>query len=158
MSILSALAKAYERLPDTKRPPYGFSAQKIGFLIALNEDGTPAGKPRDLRTISGKKLTPPLMQVPQPVKRTAGIAPNFLWDKTSYVLGVTAGDGKRLSREHEAFLNYHLNALSETEALMQDLKRWQSFSNGGYRNGSQLWPGRRRLKTRMWFSRWKVNV
>ena len=115
MSILTALAKAYGRLPDTKRPPYGFSAQKIGFLIALNEDGTPAGKPRDLRTVSGKKLTPPLMQVPQPIKRTSGIAPNFLWDKTSYVLGVTAGDNKRLSKEHEAFLNYHLDALSETE-------------------------------------------
>ena len=129
MSILSALAKAYKRLPDTNRPPYGFSAQKIGFLIALNEDGTPAGKPRDLRTAAGKKLTSPLMQVPQPVIRTAGIAPNFLWDRTSYVLGVTAGDGKRLSREHEAFLNYHLDALSETEdagleALTKFLEWW----------------------------------
>lgn len=127
MSFLAALTKAYERLPD--KPAYGFSAQKIGFLISLNEDGTTAGKPRDLRVVAGKKLTPPLMLVPQPIKRTVNIEPNFLWDKTSYVLGVTAGDGKRLAEEHAAFVKYHLDALSGTEdaglkALAQFLKWW----------------------------------
>ena len=130
MSILAALTRAYERLPDDK-PPYGFSAQKIGYLIALNEDGTPAGKPWDLRVATGKKLTPPLMQVPQPFKRTAGVVPNFLWDKTSYVLGVTAGDGKRLAREHAAFVTYHLDTLSGSEdaglkALVRFLTWWTS--------------------------------
>lgn len=112
MSILAALEKAYERLPE--KPSYGFSMQKIGFLISLGDDGRPAGKPRDLRMPNKSKMTPRLMRVPQPVKRTAGIAPNFLWDKTSYVLGVTGSDGKRLGREHEAFLQYHRDALSET--------------------------------------------
>ena len=127
MSILAALTKAYERLPD--KPAYGFSSQKIGFLISLNKDGAPAGKPRDLRVVAGNKPTPPLMLVPQPIKRTAGIAPNFLWDKTSYVLGVTAGDGKRLAKEHAAFVKYHLDALSGTKdaglkALAQFLEWW----------------------------------
>ena len=55
----------------------------------------------------GKKKTPKPMPVPQPAKRTSGVAPNFLWDKTSYVLGVTAGEGKRTAEEHAAFVARH---------------------------------------------------
>ena len=69
------------------------------------------------------------MLVPQPVKRTAGIAPNFLWDKTSYVLGVTAGDGRRTTEEHAAFIERHEVALAGTDdvglmALLLFLRRW----------------------------------
>ena len=112
MSILAALAKAYERLDGAS--PFGYSQEKIGFLISLNEDGSVANV-TDLRAGEGKKKQPPLMQVPQPTKRTAGIAPNFLWDKTSYVLGVTAGEGRRVEEEHAAFKKRHLEALAETE-------------------------------------------
>ena len=51
------------------------------------------------------------MSVPQAVKRTSGVAPNFLWDKTAYVLGVTAGEGKRTAEEHAAFVKRHREAL-----------------------------------------------
>ena len=40
MNILASLAKAYERLPEAS--VFGFSMQKIGFLISLNADGTVA--------------------------------------------------------------------------------------------------------------------
>ena len=43
MSILASLAKAYDRLSDA--PPFGFSSEKIGFLIPLNEDGSVAHPP-----------------------------------------------------------------------------------------------------------------
>lgn len=127
MSILAALAKAYERLPDA--PPFGFSAEKIGFLISLNPDGSVASV-TDLRTGAGNKKTAPLMQVPQAVKRTVGIASNFLWDKTSYVLGVTAGEGKRVADEHAAFVKRHLEALAGQEdeglkALWLFLSTWK---------------------------------
>src|SRR5690606_3440516 len=88
MSILASLARAYDRLPDVPQP--GYSTEKIGFLISLNDDGTVAAV-ADLRQGDGRKKVPRMMQVPQPVKRTAAVAPNTLWDKTSYVLGVTAG-------------------------------------------------------------------
>jgi CRISPR-associated protein Csd1 len=52
-----------------------------------------------------------MMQVPRPAKRTAGIAPNFLWDKTAYALGVTAGEGKRTAQEHAAFIRYHRDTI-----------------------------------------------
>ncbi len=127
MSILASLAKAYERLPDA--PPFGFSAEKIGFIISLNLDGSVASV-TDLRTGAGNKKIAALMQVPQAIKRASGIAPNFLWDKTAYVLGVTAGEGKRVSDEHAAFVKRHLEALAGQEdeglkALSLFLTNWK---------------------------------
>lgn len=126
MSILASLVRAYDRLEDA--PPFGFSSEKIGFLISLGDDGAIA-HPVDLRTGEGKKKTAPQMFVPAPAKRTAGIAPNFLWDKTSYVLGVTAAEGKRTAGEHAAFLKRHFDALAGAgdaglNALLQFLKSW----------------------------------
>lgn len=127
MSILSSLVRAYERLEDA--PPFGYSFQNIGFVISLRENGTVAGI-HDWRQLDGKKLRPRAMLVPQPVKRTAGIAPNFLWDKTSYVLGITAGDGKRTADEHRAFVDRHIKAIGETDdaglrALVLFLQGWR---------------------------------
>lgn len=126
MSILASLARAYERLPDA--PPFGFSSEKIGFLISLQADGSVASV-TDLRHGDGKRKQPRMMDVPQPVKRTAGIAPNFLWDKTSYVLGVTAGEGKRTAEEHGEFVKRHVEALAGSEdeglkALELFLRQW----------------------------------
>jgi len=82
MSLLASLTRAYDRMADRKGvPPYGYTSEKIGFLISLNEDGTPACAPIDLREGDGKKLAPPLMRVPQPEKRTSGIAPIFFGTK-----------------------------------------------------------------------------
>ncbi|MBT3070301.1 type I-C CRISPR-associated protein Cas8c/Csd1 [Rhodomicrobium sp. Az07] len=126
MSILASLAKAYQRLPDA--PPFGFSSEKIGFLISLNEDGTVACPPVDLRQ-NDKKRTPRQMFVPQAIKRTSGVAANFLWDKTAYVLGVTAAEGKSPTREHAAFVERHLRDLESAtdaglKALIIFLKTW----------------------------------
>lgn len=126
MSILASLVRAYDRLPYA--PAIGYSAEKIGFLVSLNRDGTVAHV-IDLREGEGKKKSPRAMLVPQATKRTVAIAPNFLWDKTSYVLGVTAGEGKRLADEHAAFVQRHLEALDEQtdeglRALAQFLKNW----------------------------------
>jgi CRISPR-associated protein Csd1 len=128
-SPLASLVRAYDRMAERGEvPPFGYSMEKIGFVISLNEDGTPAGI-ADLRSSDGRKRLPRPMEVPQPEKRTAGIAPNFLWDKTSYVLGVTAGEGKRLADEHAAFVKHHNDTLSGTDdtglrALLAFLALW----------------------------------
>jgi CRISPR-associated protein Csd1 len=138
MSILASLAKAYERIKDA--PPFGYSTEKIGFVISLNDDGAVVSV-TDLRSEDNKK-SPRMMQVPQPVKRTVAIAPNFLWDKTSYVLGVTAEDFDkldedkrqkkvgRLADEHAAFVKRHLDALADSDdrglkALRLFLQSWR---------------------------------
>lgn len=92
--ILQSLACYYQRLAtqtdsktdQPKVPSYGFSEEKIGWILVLSVDG-------DLLEVisnfsSDKKPLPKLMSVPRPEKRTSGVKPNFLWDKTAYVLGV----------------------------------------------------------------------
>lgn len=129
MSLLASLVRAYDRLPDA--PPYGFSSEKIGFCVVLNVDGSVA-EVADLRD-TDKKRSPRMLLVPQAVKRTAGIAPNFLWDKSAYVLGVTAGEGKRTAEEHARFRDRHLEGLAEAEdaglvALRRFLESWEPAS------------------------------
>ncbi len=126
MSILAALVRAYDRLPDA--PPFGYSMEKIGFVIGLNEDGSVASV-TDLRVPSGKKMQLKPFLVPQPIKRASNIAPNFLWDKTSYALGVKLEDGDRTIREHAAFRERHEKELCGTEdpglnAFLLFLRRW----------------------------------
>lgn len=112
MSVLEALARAYGRLPDA--PPMGYAQERIGLLVSLRPDGSVANM-TDLRDTRGRKRQARAMLVPQPVKRTVAIAPNFLWDKTSYALGRTAGDGKRTAQEHEAFRSRHAEWLEGTQ-------------------------------------------
>jgi CRISPR-associated protein Csd1 len=115
LSALASLVRAYDRLPERgEAPAFGYSVGKVGFLIPLNEDGSLAGPPIDLREGEGKRRTPRALLVPQPTKRTSGIAPNFLWDKTSYALRVTAGGGRRTIDEHAAFLARHRQDLVGT--------------------------------------------
>ncbi|MDD3287569.1 MAG: type I-C CRISPR-associated protein Cas8c/Csd1 [Alphaproteobacteria bacterium] len=131
MTILASLNNAYYRLAKRdKVPAFGFSTEKVSFVISLNSDGSIAGPPRDIRDTSGKKPTPKLLPLPQPAKRSSGIKPNFLWDKTSYVLGITAGSGNRTQEEHKAFIDFHNTALKDTQdkglkAFLLFLQKWK---------------------------------
>lgn len=142
MSVLASLVRAYDRMATRHEvPPFGYSQEKIGFLISLNADGTLAGPPIDLRQSEGRKRTAPPIPVPQPVKRTSGVAPNFLWDKSAYVLGVTAGEGKRTAAEHAAFKSAHRAWLAETsdeglKAFLLFIEAWTSeqFAGRGWQD------------------------
>lgn len=128
MSVLAALARAYERLPDA--PPLGYAPVRIGALVSLRPDGSVASI-TDLRDTIGRKRQAPEMLVPQPAKRTVAIAPNFLWDKTAYALGLTGGEGKRTAQEHDAFKARHAEWLEGTKdeglrAFHAFLDRWDS--------------------------------
>lgn len=148
MTMLASLVRAYERMSDA--PPFGFAMAKVSFCIVLRPDGAVA-EVIDLRD-TDKKRSPMQLPVPQPAKRTVGIDPNFLWDKSSYVLGRTSekdiapqdGDtsdqaatrakdrAKRLTRvadEHAAFRSKHAEWLQEAQdegliALSRFLTDW----------------------------------
>lgn len=132
MSALASLVRAYDRMATRGEiPPYGYSQEMISFVIPLNPDGSVAHAPIDLRRTEGKRKMASLMAVPQPSKRTSGIEPNFLWDKSAYVLGVTAGEGKRTSLEHEAFIVRHRERLASStddglHALLRFLDGWSA--------------------------------
>lgn len=127
MTILQALDRYYDRLDDAVRP--GWSREKFGWCVVIDAGGELTGPPLDLSDNTGKKSRPKLYVVPAGAKRTAGIAPNFLWDKTSYVLGRTGGEGKRTEQEHAAFVALHRERLAGSEdeglvALLRFLDRW----------------------------------
>lgn len=130
--ILQTLHQHYHRLlkrGEEGLPLYGYSQEKISHCLLLSAEGEVTGVVPLLDT-SGKKPLPRSLSVPQPERRTVAIAPNFLWDKTSYVLGVSA-TSKRADKEHAAFKQFHLDHLrDETDeglrALSRFLERWAS--------------------------------
>ena len=90
MTILSALTRLYDRMEaDGAAAPPGFSTEKISFALVIDADGRPV-RLADKRSLAGKKPAPVQVRVPAAVKRASGIKPNLFWDKTAYVLGVTA--------------------------------------------------------------------
>jgi CRISPR-associated protein Csd1 len=138
MSILASLAKAYERIPQA--PPFGYSSERISFVISLNEDGS-VSSVTDVRATEGKKRTPRMMQVPASSKRP-GITPKpfFLWDNTAFVLGVTATEGKDAETRRAAFRDFHLRVLQAADdpglqAVRDFLAAWSPN-----RFAPPLWP------------------
>ncbi len=115
MTILQALDSYYGRMAQRGEvAARGFSREKISFAIVLREDGEPVDV-HDLRQPSGRKLVPRLLEVPARPTRTSGIAPNLLWDKTSYALGRTSGRDHRTAKEHETFKEINLSFVDESD-------------------------------------------
>lgn len=128
--ILQALNRYYQRLIEQKAEdvaPAGCSPEKISFEILLTPDGEVA-QVNDIRDTSRKKPLPRMLNVPRAEKRTVDIKPNLLWDKTSYVLGVS-NTSKRADKEHEAFVELHETVLAGEDdpglqALLSFLRGW----------------------------------
>jgi len=141
MNALATLVDAYDRMAARGEvPPFGYSQEKIGFLIPLNPDGTVAHEPIDLRQGEGKKKTPRLMAVPASFKRP-GVTPKsfFLWDNTAFALGVTSSEGKDGETRLKAFKDRHRRDLVENQdeglrALLEFIDRWtpEQFAQLGW--------------------------
>ncbi|MGR4862235.1 type I-C CRISPR-associated protein Cas8c/Csd1 [Caulobacter sp. LARHSG274] len=111
---LAALAARYDRLAARGEAPVpGFAPAQIAFVLVFDREGRVVAV-HDERTGDGKKKRPKVVEAPQPPKRTVGVVSGLLWDKTSYVLGVTRPDldadesrqakaAVRTAKEHEAF-------------------------------------------------------
>lgn len=100
--ILQALTRYYEdllRRGEIAAP--GWSPAKISFALCLDKDGQVTQiiniqQPSE----KGKTLIPQTIEkLPAPVKRTVGIASNFLWDNSSYMLGVDQKGKPERSRD-----------------------------------------------------------
>jgi len=106
--ILQALNTYYLRKAaesDSTIPIPGTSEEKISYALVLSE----LGELIDIEPLlvpSGKKLVPSRLIVPAAVKRSNGISANFLWDTTTYVLGVDERDNQeRTASCHQAFID-----------------------------------------------------
>ena len=101
--ILQALTRYYENLlAQGKIDAPGWAPAKISFALYLDENGeltqvvpTMEEVPKGKKTI----LQPQVMALPAAVKRTVGIAANFLWDNSSYLLGIDQKGKPERSRD-----------------------------------------------------------
>lgn len=131
--ILQALNDYYERKaaePGSEMPPYGFGVQKISFCLVLSESGELI-ETVDLRDRQEKKYVPRPLNAPMlPFKRAVGIAPNFTWDNTGYVLGVDGkGKAARTQETHDSFKKLQRKVSQGVEdvglrALLRFLNSW----------------------------------
>ena len=141
MSILQALGAHYERLlAKGAAPPYGYSNEGVSFVVVLSRAGA-AVDVLDRRDLAGRAPRPSRINVPRAVPRSVNVAPNFLWDKTAYALGVTKkGDTKApvacRRGERAAFVALHERLLGETDdeglrSLLTFLRGWDAEQYAG---------------------------
>ena len=108
--ILQALAKYYDGMIQDEVPdlePEGFKRVAIPFVIVLRKDGSLLGID-NTRTGEGRSLRARTYIVPKIFEgsRTVNVKANLLWDKASYVFGVsTEGKPERLKAQKEKFLS-----------------------------------------------------
>ena len=115
--ILQALTELFEDLVrQGKLSAPGWSNAKISYALCLDENGAlVAVMPTQHEETVGKKtlLRPNLISLPSTVTRTVGILPNFLWDNSSYLLGVDEkGKPERSIRCFRAAAELHRQLLS----------------------------------------------
>jgi len=120
--IIEALYRYYEILikdPNVEIALPGYTAASINFALNLSQQGdlldvfpfstqVPQGK--NIREIPSRAMV-----VPEQVKRTVGVAANFLWDNTAYVLGLSEKDlesPEYSSQRFEAFRKHNLALLA----------------------------------------------
>lgn len=101
--ILQALTRYYEDLlsrGEIAAP--GWSPAKISYALCLNGAGNLEQVIPTMEEVTkGKKtvLQPQTFSLPAAVKRTVGIGANFLWDNSSYLLGVDQKGKPERSRD-----------------------------------------------------------
>lgn len=136
--ILQALTKLYEDLAEQgKIAREGWNAVKISYLLEIDEDGTLLGFiPQFKEIISGKKTQSVPMDriLPAAVKRSSGIASNFLWDNSAYMLGIDGkGKPERAKECFEACKGFHRELLdgidtAAARAILNFFDGWEPAS------------------------------
>lgn len=107
--ILDALTRYYQAV-NLPRP--GWSKVKVSYGLKLNPDGSLQNVVSYLRPAEkGNK------EVPEPVKRSSGVNPNFLCDNSAYLLGVDQkGKPERAKKCFEAAKAFHQKLLAGVDS------------------------------------------
>ncbi len=113
--ILQSLYRYYEILlkdPEAEISPPGYSAANVSFALNISAKGELLDIfPFVTRFFDGKKereRNSRRMVVPEQVKRSSGVSPNFLCDNTAYVLGISEKDKEKPEYSLERFESYRL--------------------------------------------------
>lgn len=133
--ILQALVSYYETLAARgELPQPGWAPVKVSYVLNLDDQGDITNVVCIKEEVTrGKKkaLVPQIIQLPAPVKRTAGVTANFLCDNSSYILGADKkGKPKRSLECFQACKTLHETLLVSVEepaarALLSFFDHWQ---------------------------------
>ena len=119
--ILQALTDYYQALEQAgKIDAPGWAPVKVSYALLLSEDGTleqviniQTEQPRGKKMVS----VPQIFSLPAPVKRTVGVAANFLCDNAGYLLGIdNKGKPQRTRACFEASKSLHERLLAEVDS------------------------------------------
>ncbi len=120
--ILQALNRYYEILaedPASPVAPLGYSRVGVSFAIDLGEDGKILNLiPLFVPSADGKRELPLRLTVPEQVKRSVNIAPNFLCDNATYILGISGKESKSSDfavKRFESFAEYNIRLLEKAD-------------------------------------------
>ncbi len=130
--ILQALVRCYEALAERgELEKEGWSPVKVSWGLELDADG----QVKSLLLMGGTdakgKQIPRVMKLPDPVKRSSGVAANFLCDNSAYVLGVDAKGKPERTREcFAACARKHQDVLKDVrhptaKAILNFFERWK---------------------------------
>ncbi len=125
--ILQALNRYYDILikdPQAEVAPFGYGTVNVGFALNLSTEGDLLDVlPLYTQEQRGNKVVevPRPMIVPEQVKRTSGVNPNFLCDTSAYVLGLSGKDEARQAYSQDRFsafrrFNSELLAKADSDA------------------------------------------
>lgn len=132
--ILQALVKLYEDLvAQGKIASPGWSSVKVSYALCLDSTGglTQVTPLLEEQTRGDKTvLAPRSMELPAPVKRSSGVASNFLWDNAGYLMGLDSkGKPERAKQCFDACRQLHEEVLSGVDspaakAILSYFKQW----------------------------------
>lgn len=132
---MQALVRHYEDLLEKGEiPKPGWGTARVSYALNLDREGNvidlislKVPKEKEKKTVFEARN----MTVPQQVKRAVNIAPNFLCDNSTYVLGVDEKDKPdRTGKCFEAFCELHRTILGDAhsapaEATLLFLQKWK---------------------------------
>lgn len=119
--ILQSLTKYYEVLREKGEiAPRYYAKTSVSYKLVLSEAGELIELlPLKITEARGTKSVdrPQPLNLPEPVVRSSGVLPNFLWDNAMYLLGLDAkGDAARALRCFESAKQLHLDILGALES------------------------------------------
>ncbi|MFZ2539863.1 MAG: type I-C CRISPR-associated protein Cas8c/Csd1 [Oscillospiraceae bacterium] len=135
--ILQSLVRFYDILASDEESGIsmpGYSRTNISYALNISKEGELLEiLPLQNKVMRGKKEVdvPQVAIVPEQVKKSSGINPNFLCENSAYTIGIdNKGKPERTKKCFEAFQSFHNELLADVQcdeavALLNFLNNWQ---------------------------------
>ena len=120
--LLQSLVDYYEILTEDNEsgvPRLGYGKANVSFALNISIQGEILNViPLKIPDVTGKKMVPQSMTVPEPVKKSVNISSDFLFGNSSYVLGFdNKGKPQRSKECFESFKELHHCILKDVECV-----------------------------------------